>query len=106
MAVSMMVTLAYMWFHTRSLFLTLLGFGHIMISFPVAFFFYTCIFQIKYFGFLNAIGFFVILGIGADDIFVFVDAWKQSLHDGGEKSIEARMRRTSCHSLAHIPENI
>ena len=94
MAISMVVTLAYMWFHTRSLFLTLAGFGHIMISFPVAFFFYTCIFQIKYFGFLNAIGFFVILGIGADDIFVFVDAWKQSLHDGGGKSLEERMNRT------------
>ncbi len=62
-------------------------------------------FSDKYFGFLNAIGFFVILGIGADDVFVFVDAWKQSLHDGGEKSIDARMRRTSCHSLSHIPEN-
>jgi len=68
----------YMVFHTRSVFLTLMGLGHVLISFPATWCIYYLVFQIQYMGFLNFIALFVIMGIGADDIFVFVDAWKQS----------------------------
>lgn len=68
----------YVWFHTRSLFLTALGQVHVLLSFPTTWFIYRVVFGIEYMGFLNFISLFVILGIGADDIFVFVDAWKQS----------------------------
>ena len=68
----------YMWFHTQSAFLTFLGLAHVLISFPTTWAIYYLIFQIKYMGFLNFIALFVIMGIGADDIFVFTDAWKQS----------------------------
>ena len=68
----------YICFHTKSLFLTLLGQAGIWISFPVTWFIYRVFFGIKYFGMLNFMSMFVIMGIGADDIFVFVDAWRQS----------------------------
>ena len=68
----------YMWFHTRSPFLTFMGLAHVLVSFPTTWAIYYLIFQIKYMGFLNFIALFVIMGIGADDIFVFTDAWKQS----------------------------
>ena len=48
-------------------------------------------------GFLNFIALFVIMGIGADDIFVFVDAWKQSKYEKDPKisgSIEGRLEWT------------
>ena len=32
----------------------------------------------KFFPFLNLIALFLIMGVGADDIFVYVDAWRQS----------------------------
>jgi len=34
---------------------------------------------VTYFGTLQIIGVYIVLGIAADDIFVFVDAWRQSL---------------------------
>ena len=47
-------------------------------SLPTAYFLYRCIFQFKSFAGLNAMALFIILAIGADDIFVFYDAWEQS----------------------------
>ena len=49
-----------------------------LISFQTTWFFYYVVFGLKYMGTLNFVSLFVIMGIGADDIFVFVDAWKQS----------------------------
>lgn len=68
----------YMVFHTGSPFLTFMGLGHVLISFPTTWAIYYFVYNIKYQGFLNFISLFVIMGIGADDIFVFTDAWKQS----------------------------
>jgi predicted RND superfamily exporter protein len=47
------------------------------ISLPMAMATWGC-FNQKYLGFLTVMMIFVILGIGADDVFVLVDAWKQS----------------------------
>jgi predicted RND superfamily exporter protein len=33
---------------------------------------------LPFFPFLNLVGVFIVIGIGADDVFVFMDAWKQS----------------------------
>eukprot|EP00232_Nephroselmis_pyriformis_P019643 CAMPEP_0182884958 /NCGR_PEP_ID=MMETSP0034_2-20130328/19317_1 /TAXON_ID=156128 /ORGANISM="Nephroselmis pyriformis, Strain CCMP717" /LENGTH=237 /DNA_ID=CAMNT_0025018199 /DNA_START=8 /DNA_END=717 /DNA_ORIENTATION=- len=63
---------------TASPFLTCCGMLHIMLSFPSAFFVYKLVLGFKYFPFLNFLGMFVILGIGADDIFVFYDGWRHS----------------------------
>jgi hypothetical protein len=43
---------------------------------------YLIIFRIKYFDFLNAMTIFIVLAIGADDIFVFLDAYRQSAFAG------------------------
>jgi len=47
-------------------------------SLPTAYFMYRCIFQFKSFAGLNSMSLFIILAIGADDIFVMYDAWVQS----------------------------
>ena len=52
----------------------------IVMSFPVT----VCIMndnpfnKVNYFGFLQVLIIFVVIGIAADDIFVFMDGWKQS----------------------------
>lgn len=86
----------YMWFHTASLFLTLAALAHIALSFPLAVFIFRVIYDISLFPFLNAIGIYIILGIGADDVFIFLDAWKQSKNVGEEisQSLETRMAWT------------
>merc|ERR1711871_124690 len=67
----------YCWFHTGSAFLAGMGMFHIVLTFPLAHF--ATYPWIKYFDTMNMFLMFIILGIGADDVFVFVDAWKQSV---------------------------
>ena len=64
--------------NTGSFFLAGVGILEIFMSIPVAWFIFTGIFQIKYFAFLNALSIFIVAAIGADDIFIFIDAYKQS----------------------------
>ena len=64
-------------FHTQSTFTSTLGMLHVFISFFVAYAIHkSCISE--WFPFLLFVGLFVICGVGADDIFVFVDAFRQS----------------------------
>ena len=66
----------YLIAHTSSSLLAFAGLAHVLISFPTTWFFYYVVFRLKYMGTLNFVSLFVIMGIGADDIFVFVVAWK------------------------------
>ena len=65
-------------FHTRSLWITCLGVFSIVCSFVEANFIYRVVIDFRYFGFFHVLSMFIILGIGADDLFVFWDAWKAS----------------------------
>jgi len=64
--------------HTRSLFVTVTGMFSILVSLPVALFIYKGIIGIDYFGDIHIVAIFVILGIGANDVFVFFDAFRHS----------------------------
>uniref|UniRef100_A0A7S1C4Y0 SSD domain-containing protein n=1 Tax=Bicosoecida sp. CB-2014 TaxID=1486930 RepID=A0A7S1C4Y0_9STRA len=74
---SLVFVFAYCWFHMRSLSLTAAGLFGVIMSLPVAVFVYAVVLQIDKFGTLNFLGLFVILGIGADDLFLFRDAYVQ-----------------------------
>lgn len=79
---SLVVVFLYMWYHTKSPALTALGMFHILMALPLALFINRVIIGVKLISFLQFLGVFIILGIGADDIFIMLDAWKQSaLHD-------------------------
>ena len=45
----------------------------------------------RYFGVFNVLTIFIILGIGADDIFVMLDTWTQSAEHYGEGSLWLRV---------------
>eukprot|EP00980_Cylindrotheca_fusiformis_P007084 scaffold1482_cov120-Cylindrotheca_fusiformis.AAC.26 len=64
--------------NTGSWFLATVGFFEIAFSIPVAWFLFSVVFRIKYFATLNALAIFIVAAIGADDIFIFMDAYKQS----------------------------
>lgn len=66
------------WIHTTSAFLAGTAMGQIFLAFPLAYVFYKFVFRQDYFAALQILVIFLILGIGADDVFVFTDAWKQS----------------------------
>ena len=64
--------------HTGSFFTTAFSMLQIILSMPFAFIFYRLVFGITYFTQLHGCVIFLALGIGADDIFVFSDSWKQN----------------------------
>jgi predicted RND superfamily exporter protein len=81
-----------LWFHSRSLFLAIVGMMEILLTIPVAFVLYRVVFGFQYFAGLNAMTLFVVLAIGADDIFVLMDAYQQSLYHGPVcKDLRTRM---------------
>jgi len=74
--------------HTRSLWITIIGLFQIILSFPIAFTFYSKVMMLSFFPLLNFIGLFVVFALGADDIFVVVDKWKNVRLDKPDASTE------------------
>ena len=77
---SVLFVFFYIWFHLRSLFLALSANICILLSFPVTQFIYRGVLQVGLYTAMNNLIVFIVLGIAADNIFVFCDAWRQSEH--------------------------
>lgn len=74
---SMAFVYGYLVFQTDSFFLATAGMIEIVMSLPLAYAFYSLIFQFAYLGTFCSMCIYIVLAIGADDIFVFMDAYKQ-----------------------------
>ena len=99
---AMVFSYLYIAFHTRDFGLATIGMIHIMITIPVSLGVYIGPFGFDRFNTLCPLGIFVILGIGADDIFIVVDCWKQSLKFFQAEDLQARMAWTwkrSAHAM-------
>lgn len=68
----------FIWFHLESLFMASTAMYLILMSFPVTYLLFTGVCQVTMNTTLNQLTIFIVLGIAADDIFVFCDAWRQS----------------------------
>lgn len=90
---SFILVFVYLRVMIGSWFLAFVGMLEIFLSLPLAWFFFTAVFGIKYFSTLNVLCLFIVAAIGADDIFVFMDAYKQSAHKSKDilGSLESRM---------------
>eukprot|EP01029_Cantina_marsupialis_P015498 TRINITY_DN3397_c0_g2_i1.p1 TRINITY_DN3397_c0_g2~~TRINITY_DN3397_c0_g2_i1.p1 ORF type:complete len:1120 (+),score=360.69 TRINITY_DN3397_c0_g2_i1:84-3362(+) len=77
---------------TGSFWLGTMGIGQVFMCFFSSYNIYAVVFQQNYFGTFNVLAIFIILGIGADNVFVFLDtfAYSASLH----KKLEDRMLYT------------
>ena len=64
--------------HTGSTFLALGGMTAVIASLVVAQFVYVHAIGVTWIGMLNFLGVFIVLGVGADDVFVILEFWKQS----------------------------
>ncbi|NXL69966.1 DISP3 protein, partial [Leptocoma aspasia] len=74
-----------------SVFLSFFGIASIGLSCLVALFLYHVVFGIQYLGILNGVAAFVIIGIGVDDVFVFINTYRQATH---LKDLRLRMIHT------------
>lgn len=73
---SMLFIFCFMLFHTRSFWIAGWAIISILLSFLGTNIIYTGIIDFQYFGFFHILSIFIILGIGADDLFVFYDNWR------------------------------
>jgi len=62
-------------YHTNSFFLGFMSLLNIAMSVPICLVIYNYILNIKYFSSIHIAALLIIIGIGADDIFVFHDFW-------------------------------
>eukprot|EP00118_Oscarella_pearsei_P011912 m.83696 g.83696 ORF g.83696 m.83696 type:complete len:1062 (+) comp36367_c0_seq4:7-3192(+) len=77
-AMSLVIIFIIMWLYTRSFFITSMACLAIVFAIIIAYFLYHVIFRVPFFGFLNVMSFIVAIGVGADDVFVFVDVWRHT----------------------------
>ena len=65
----------YFCWHLGSVFLAITSIINIVMSIPLTLIIYNYVFKVTYFGGTHMAAFIIIIGIGADDIFVFHDFW-------------------------------
>ncbi|KAH9488013.1 hypothetical protein Btru_066816 [Bulinus truncatus] len=87
----------FMLIQTSSLFLTTFSIFSILTSFLGANIVYRVVLDYRYFGIFHVLSIFIILGIGADNIFVFNDTWRATAH---EKHANMAERLSSCYRRA------
>ena len=74
----LIIVFIIMCIQTRSLWITGWALFSVLTGFFIAILIYRFIFDYRYVGIFHVLAIFIILGIGADDVFVFYDTWKQS----------------------------
>lgn len=89
---SFLIVSFYMWFQTGSIWISLFGMAEISVSLPLGYWVYTFVFGIEYFDPICMLAVYVVMAIGADDVFIWFDAYKQSKYedDAISSSLETR----------------
>jgi hypothetical protein len=82
---AILIVASIMYLHLNSAFLTAVGMWQIVSSLPIASLFYGGVFRIPYFEFLHILVVYLVLGIGADDVFVLTDTFR---HISTERPID------------------
>ncbi|WAR20450.1 DISP1-like protein [Mya arenaria] len=81
-------------YHTKSLWISSFAVMSILTSFLCTNLIYRIALDFRYIGYFHVITLFIILGIGADDIFVFLDVWKNT---GYQEHSSLSMRLTTAY---------
>lgn len=77
-AIAMAFVILFMWFFLNSFMLSLLSMLTVIFALVLSYFLYSVAFGIKFFPFLNVATLIFIVGIGADDAFVYYDIFRQT----------------------------
>lgn len=87
-----------MWIYTESLFLTFMTIIAIVFSLGISYFMYTLVFELSFFPFMNLLATIVVIGIGADDVFIFCKVWYKKKLDR-TSSVVQLMTETFEHAM-------
>ena len=75
---SIMFIFVFILIHTKSLWITGFAVLSIMTCFLCTNLIYRVVLDFRYIGFFHVLTIFIVLGIGADDVFVFYDVWRNT----------------------------
>ncbi|XP_060650621.1 protein dispatched [Drosophila nasuta] len=93
--------LACVWLYTGSAFITVMSCLAICFSLGLAYFVYTLVFEFSFFPYMNLLAVVVIIGIGADDVFLFLKIWQCVLAERFSKSSTLNTQSTLPTPLEH-----
>lgn len=91
------IVVLIMCIYTESVFITFMTFVSMLFTIILSFTIYQFIFRIKYFPFLNLLAGIVVVGIGADDLFIYWKTWT-AIKLGRNASI---LERIVTHTFQH-----
>ncbi|CAD5113766.1 DgyrCDS2935 [Dimorphilus gyrociliatus] len=94
---SMLFIVVFMLIQTQSVWITLWAVFSILNSFLITNLLYNGVIRFTYLGIFHVLAIFIILGIGADNVFVFYDTWRESAH---HKYISMAHRLSHCYRKA------
>ncbi|XP_038056111.1 protein dispatched homolog 1-like [Patiria miniata] len=86
------------WVYCGSILVTLAAVINAVLSLVLAYFLYIAIFQRPFFPFGNVLAAVLIMGIGADDTFVFIDLWKKFKSELGDQDLPRLVHETLRHT--------
>ncbi|XP_038059449.1 protein dispatched homolog 1-like [Patiria miniata] len=98
LGIGIAVVFVLIWTYTGSLVFTTAALLNILFSLLMAYFFFTVVFARPFFPFSNVLAAVLIIGIGADDAFVFIDLWNKCKMETGGKDLVALTRETLRHA--------
>ena len=100
---SLAILFVYLWFRSKSLFVTICTFVQVIISLPIAYIMYAYIFRVKYLGAIHIIAIYVTLIITIENAIIFTGNWHRSKRLRKQKhSIKERLNYTMSKSLGAI----
>ncbi|XP_048586598.1 protein dispatched homolog 1-like [Nematostella vectensis] len=97
-SIALMIILIIMWFYTESILITILLAVSVVSALILAYFVNMIILRLNFFPFLNITTLIFLVGIGADDAFVFCDVWRQSKRDHPGASLKTVTYTTLRHA--------
>ena len=78
LSVAVLLVFILIMVYSGSIFIGIMTFVCVIVAAVLAYFFYGIIFRLSFFPFLNVLTLIFLVGIGADDAFVYMGAWKEA----------------------------
>ena len=101
---AIVLVVVFIWIYSSSLFVGLMTLLCIIFALIISMFVYGRIFNMDFFPFLNMVALIFIVGIGADDAFVYTGIWEEAKHvyviDDREDHIQYLIKWTT-HAIRH-----
>ena len=96
--IGLIAVIVVLWIYTRSIVITLAACFNFILSVLMAYFFYFIIFRRAFFPFVNIVSIVLVIGVGADDTFVYVDIWRKSVTDLEGSPLHIMVQNTLHHA--------